>query len=66
MVTFSIPKMKCGGCAENVTNALHKIDGAATVDIDLDKKEINFVSDASNDDVLNALAAAGYPATITQ
>ncbi|ANG95770.1 MULTISPECIES: heavy-metal-associated domain-containing protein [Brucella] len=66
MVTFSIPKMKCGGCAESVTNALHKIDGASTVDIDLDKKEVKFVSNASNDDALNALAAAGYPATITQ
>lgn len=66
MVTFSVPKMKCSGCAQSVTNALHKIDEAAVVDINLDKKEVKFDSSASQADALNALAAAGYPATITQ
>ena len=66
MVTFSVPKMKCGGCAQSVTNALHKIDTAASVDIDLDKKEVKFDSSAPQADALNALAAAGYPASVAQ
>lgn len=66
MVTFSVPKMKCGGCAQSVTNALHKIDATAAVEVDLDKKEVKFNSSASQADALNALAAAGYPASIAQ
>lgn len=66
MVTFSVPKMKCGGCAQSVTNALHKIDEAAVVDVDLEKKQVKFDSRVSQDKALNALAEAGYPATVTQ
>lgn len=66
MVVFSIPKMKCGGCAENVTRALHKLDEKASVTIDLDKKEVAFGSSVSRQDALGALDAAGYPATIAQ
>jgi len=66
MITFSIPKMNCGGCAKSVTNVLHQIDETASVTIDLDKKEVAFEGAASQQDALNALEAAGYPATITQ
>lgn len=66
MVTFSIPKMKCGGCARSVTNALHELDQAATVTVDLDKKEVTLDSIASVQEALNALQTAGYPATIMQ
>ncbi|MCX2696450.1 MULTISPECIES: heavy-metal-associated domain-containing protein [Ochrobactrum] len=64
MVTFSIPTMKCGGCAKSVTSALHEVDQAAKVTVDLDKKEITLDSVASEQQVLDALKAAGYPATI--
>lgn len=66
MVTFSVPRMKCGGCADSVTSVLRKLDGKATIEIDLDKKEVEFDGDVSKDDALNALSAAGYPATIAQ
>lgn len=63
---FSVPKMKCGGCADNVTVALRKLDATAPIDIDLDKKEVEFGGTVSQDAVLSALAAAGYPATSAQ
>ncbi|MNH31980.1 Mercuric transport protein periplasmic component precursor [compost metagenome] len=66
MVIFSVPKMKCGGCADSVTGALRKLDERATVNIDLDKKEVEFDGSASQDEALNALSAAGYPASISQ
>ncbi|MFD1197316.1 heavy-metal-associated domain-containing protein [Brucella gallinifaecis] len=66
MVTFLVPKMKCNGCVQSVTNALHKIDEAAAVDIDLDKKQVRFESGVPQEDALKALVAAGYPATIVQ
>ncbi len=63
---FSIPKMKCGGCADNITVALRKLDATAPIEIDLDKKEIEFDSKVSPEVVLSALAAAGYPASNAQ
>ncbi|OYR09167.1 heavy-metal-associated domain-containing protein [Brucella grignonensis] len=66
MVTFSVPKMKCGGCADSVTSALRELDEKAIVNIDLDKKEVEFDGSASRDQALNALSAAGYPATVAQ
>jgi copper chaperone len=66
MVTFSVPKMKCGGCADSVTGALRKLDEKATVNVDLDKKEVEFDGNISQDDALQALSAAGFPATITR
>ncbi|WP_139975781.1 MULTISPECIES: heavy-metal-associated domain-containing protein [Brucella/Ochrobactrum group] len=66
MMKFSIPKMKCGGCADNITVALRKLDATAPIEIDLDKKEIEFDSKVSPEAVLSALAAAGYPASNAQ
>lgn len=66
MVTFSIPKMKCGGCAETITKALQKVDEAASVTVDLANKEVAFDSGASQQEALIALTAAGYPATVTR
>lgn len=62
---FSIPKMKCGGCADNITVALRELDPAASVEIDLENKEVEFGGKVSRDAVLSALAAAGYPASNT-
>ncbi|MFQ0813698.1 heavy metal-binding protein [Brucella anthropi] len=63
MMKFSVPKMKCGGCADNITVALRKLDAAAPIEIDLDRKEVEFGGAVSEDAVLSALAAAGYPAS---
>jgi len=59
---LTIPNMKCGGCADNVTSALRKLDATAPIEIDLDTKEVEFGGHASADTVISALQAAGYPA----
>lgn len=66
MTQFSVPKMKCGGCADAVRNALHKLDAKAPVTVDLDSKLVEFDGAASQDAVLEALVAAGYPATVAR
>ena len=66
LMKFSIPKMKCGGCADSVTVALRKLDATAPIEIDLDKKEVEFGGKVSQDAVLSALAEAGYPASNAQ
>lgn len=63
---LTIPKMKCGGCADRVTAALRKLDATAPIEIDLKTKEVEFGGDASRDAVVSALAAAGYPAANAQ
>lgn len=63
---LTIPKMKCGGCAESVTAALRKLDATAPIEIDLKTKEVEFGGDASRDAVVSALAAAGYPSANAQ
>ena len=63
---FSIPKMKCGGCADTITTALRKLDETAPIEIDLDRKKVEFGSKVSHDAVLSALAAVGYPASNAQ
>ncbi len=66
MMKLSIPKMKCGGCAEAVTEALRKLDAEALVSINLESKEVAFGGNVSPETVLSALAAAGFPATSAQ
>ncbi|GAA5540852.1 Copper chaperone [Ochrobactrum soli] len=63
---LTIPKMKCGGCADSVTAALRKLDATAPIEIDLETKEVEYGGDASRDAVVSALAAAGYPAANAQ
>lgn len=63
---FSVPKMKCGGCADNITVALRKLDATAPIEIDLDRKEVEFGGNVPQETVLSALAAAGYPASNAQ
>ncbi|CUW44399.1 heavy-metal-associated domain protein [Brucella vulpis] len=66
MMKFSIPKMKCGGCAEAVTAALRKLDAEAPVVVDLANKEVAYGGTVAPEAVLSALAAAGYPAASAQ
>ncbi len=50
---FSIPKMKCGGCADSVTAALRGLDATAPIEIDLEKKEVEFGGNVPQDRVLS-------------
>ncbi|KAB2671908.1 heavy-metal-associated domain-containing protein [Brucella ciceri] len=66
MMKFSIPKMKCGGCADSVTAALRGLDATAPIEIDLEKKQVEFGGNVPQDRVLSALAAAGFPVANAQ
>ena len=62
MVTFQIPGMTCGGCARAITNAVHDLDPKARIDADVIKREIKVASTVAADEIVRALANAGYPA----
>lgn len=63
MVEWHIEKMRCGGCANRVTQAVRAADNAATVDIDLARKTVRVDSILDIRTLADVLAKAGYPAT---
>jgi copper chaperone len=63
MQRFSIPKMSCGGCVKTITQAVRTLDANAVVEPDLSSRQVGIQSSASSDELLAALAQAGYPAS---
>ena len=60
MLTFQIPNMTCGHCVKAVTQAVHAVDPAATVQTDLATHEVKVETTASRESVVAQLAEAGY------
>lgn len=60
---LNIQNLKCGGCANTITNGALKIKGITNVVVDENESSISF--DAENDDQIteltNKLAFLGYP-----
>lgn len=63
MRVFKVEKMMCGGCVAAVTKAIEALNGVEKVKVDLETKEARVEGDVDTDTILEALNAAGYPAT---
>jgi copper chaperone len=61
MLTVTIEKMKCGGCAASVEKAVKGVDPAATLSVDLVSKRIDIDTQASHQAIIAAIETAGYP-----
>ncbi|NJL85971.1 MAG: heavy-metal-associated domain-containing protein [Leptolyngbyaceae cyanobacterium SM1_1_3] len=59
-VKLTVPSMVCDGCVETVTEAIKKVDGSATVDIDLESKQVVAETAASESSIKQAVQAAGH------
>ena len=59
---FQIDNMTCGGCARSVTKAIQKVDPAAEVEIDLDRRLVEVRSEQPPTAFASALDQVGYPA----
>ena len=59
---FQIENMTCGGCVRGVTRAIQAVDPKAEVDADLATHEVKVTSQAPRDQLMSALAEAGYDA----
>ena len=57
-----IPDMHCGGCVASITRILAALDPAASVQADLEDRTARITTRASLQEVLVALADAGFPA----
>jgi copper chaperone len=61
MIQFSIPDMSCGHCVKAVTEAVQSVDAQAKVQVDLGTKQVRVESQAPREQLVHALAEAGYP-----
>lgn len=64
MSVFKVPDMSCGHCKSAVETALRKVDAGADVVVKLEENEVWVASRVPDADLIAALAAAGYPATV--
>ncbi|PSN12264.1 copper chaperone [filamentous cyanobacterium CCT1] len=57
---LKVPSMVCDGCVETVTEAIKALDADAKVDINLETKDVNADTTASESAVREAITAEGY------
>ena len=60
MTEFLVEGMSCGHCVNAVTSAVHALDPAAKVDVDLGSKHVKIASDLDGPALSQAIADAGY------
>ncbi len=63
MIDFKVQGMTCGGCARGVTNALHRVDADAVVNVDLPGKTVSVSSTADARQLKQAIETAGFAVT---
>ena len=60
MLELNIAALSCGHCARAVTEAVHEIDPAAQVEVDLGTKQVRVQTQATREQVVAVLTDAGY------
>lgn len=65
MTTLSVPDMSCGHCKATVESALGAVPQVGSVTVDLSARRVEVTGTASAAELLKALDAAGYPATVS-
>jgi copper chaperone len=63
MYELTVENMTCGHCISAVTEAVHAVDPAAFVEVDLKGKHVKVNSAAALEPIKAAIAEAGYPVT---
>lgn len=58
---LQVPGMACASCAETITQAILKVDAAASVKANLETKAVAVTTQASEAVIRDAIASAGYP-----
>jgi len=57
---FEVQDMTCAHCVSRITQTVKDLDASATVEIDLESKQVKISSQLSPDDVQQAIAEAGF------
>jgi copper chaperone len=59
-IQLKIPNMACAACSETITQAVIAIDPTATVQANLQTKQVDIETQATPGAVESAITAAGY------
>ena len=60
-LSYSVPGMSCGHCRAAITTEVEKVEGVATVDVDLGTKRVRVVGIGVDDAAVRAaIDEAGY------
>jgi copper chaperone len=65
MIQFLVEGMSCAHCVNAVTTAIHGLDPAASVDVNLGTKLVRVRSDLDRFALAQALVDAGYDPMLT-
>ena len=60
MIELKVPSMVCEGCVETLTKAIKTHEPNATVNIDLDSKQVNIDTQASVESIKQIIVATGH------
>jgi copper chaperone len=59
--TFIVENIKCGGCANSITNRINKITGVQKVDVNIEEQAITVDGAFDENEITSALMSMGYP-----
>ncbi len=63
MIQLTIPDMACSACVEKIEAAIAALDTQATIEANLDTKQVQVSSQSSEADIRQAISSAGYTPT---
>ncbi len=63
MAKFSIPGMSCGHCRASIEKAVLEADEGAELTFDMEAREVAFDTVLEEDEIVEAVKAAGFEAT---
>jgi len=63
LIELTVPNMACSACSDTITQAIHAIDPAATVQADVKTKLVAIETQTPEATVKEAIVAAGYVVT---
>lgn len=63
MIQLTIPDMACSACVEKIEAAIAALDIQATIEANLDTKQVQVSSQSSEVEIRQAIASAGYTPT---
>ncbi|MFN6963632.1 MAG: heavy-metal-associated domain-containing protein [Pyrinomonadaceae bacterium] len=63
--TLTAPDITCGGCANSIKNALSRVDGVESVDVDIATKQVSVAhgDGVSREKIVEVLDRAGFPSS---
>ena len=59
-IQLTVPNLACSACVDTVTQAIQTIDSQAQVNADTKTKQVNIVTNATEDAIKHAITTAGY------